>query len=137
MTDVEPGNKVRIDREYAKSMKSFSLFVGSFGWTIARGLFEDSELEGKNFYGTHGKLPFSPRRKEAIEDAVRDLYGPDDTQMKAAAGAINSGLRGVKHRASLKVAKSNQVSCWTAGVNLGSIMQMAKVPAPIIPNCSV
>lgn len=129
MKNIGSSCKVRIAREHMRSKKASSAHVGSFAWHLTQDVFTANELEGRNFNGNYGKQGLSPRRKEAIEEAIHDMYGSDEKHIRAASKAINSGIRGKVFRASNKnTVQNSAVSSWPAGVNLAGLMQLANIP---------
>lgn len=129
MKNVGSSCKVRIAREHMRSKKASSAHAGSFAWNLTQDVYTANELEGRNFNGNYGKQGLSPRRKEAIEEAIHDMYGPDQKHIKAASKAINSGIRGKIFRATSKnIVQNSAVSSWPTGINLAGLMQLANIP---------
>ena len=90
-------NKVRISRNVAREVRQNSSSVGNFGWGLAKRLYSLEELLPCNYRGI-GKEALSPRRKQCIEEAVRDNYGNREENFKQVRTAIDAGIRDRKKR---------------------------------------
>ena len=88
-------SKVRISRQLARSTKEKASNAGNFGWQIAQKIYSIDERIGRNYAG-RGKPGWSPRRKEALEEAVKENYGPEKCHVEQMRKACDSGMRNIK-----------------------------------------
>lgn len=93
-----PGTKLIIGREFLRKYCSNPKSVGMFGWALVQKLYTPEEREGRNYLGNASKLPLSPRRRRAIEEAFFDTYGPNPKLISEARTSINSNIRDKKYR---------------------------------------
>ena len=121
MKSVRKGSKIRISRQLARTTRSKAISAGNFGWQLAQKIYSLEERFGKKNYAGRGKPRWSPRRKEALEEAVKENYGPDPEYLKQVWKACDSGMRNIKTPSSSRVVVSDNV-------NLNALIQGLKIP---------
>lgn len=129
MVNIPSNVNVRIQRDVVRETRILASNLGNFAWLLAKRMYSEQERAGKN-YGGRGKPALSPRRKEAIEEAVKEQYGPDAHNLKKIRVAIDSGMRGQKLRSKSSVLGSETQSpvLMPQSVDLGKILQTMQIP---------
>ena len=105
MNLVKKGSKIRISRDLARSTKMCASNVGNFGWQLAQKVYSIEERIGRNYAG-RGKPAWSPRRKLAIEDTVRENYGNNPEFIRQVRKACDNGMRSKGYTRTYKASHS-------------------------------
>ncbi|XP_062622053.1 uncharacterized protein LOC134283555 [Saccostrea cucullata] len=97
--DIEPGRlEFRIRRDVLEKLKGSSCSEGNFMWNVAKTVYHDWELRGRNVFGRKSRDPLSPRRVHLMEHIYIDYCGDDFDAYVKAMGAINSGIRSISRK---------------------------------------
>ena len=100
--DISAGNfHFLIAPEVLSNIKEQSCSDGNFLLNVARRIFKEHELDGRNFCGRKGRPALSPRRRHALQHAFADHASTDVLDFKRAVVALNSGIRGIGYKNSV------------------------------------
>lgn len=86
----------RVRRDILSDLKEASCSDGNFMWLLAKRLFHDEELVGRNFFGRKGRLAISPRRRNCLKSAFLEHCGSNYADFTKAVNSINNGIRSLR-----------------------------------------
>lgn len=96
-SDVVFGDfEFRVRRDILSDLKDASCSDGNFMWLLARRIFHDDELVGRNFFGRKGRLAISPRRRNCLKAAFLEYCGSNYADFTKAVNSINNGIRSLR-----------------------------------------
>ena len=97
--DISAGNfYFLIEQEVLSNMKEESCSDENVLLIVARRIFKEHELDGRNYCGRKGRPALSPRRRHALQHAFEDLASTDMLDFKRAVESEGLGINNVQER---------------------------------------